>query len=80
MTWQHYVLSVAGVSKMSAPDLLLVIDRTHKYLICSGDPPEVALVMAQAASFLVLNSALPRMSIKTGKMFVSMTLWNQRAN
>jgi hypothetical protein len=30
-------------------------------------------VIAQAASFLVLNSALPRMSIKTGKMLVSIT-------
>lgn len=43
-------------------------------LICSGVPPEVALVMAQAASFLVLNSAFCRMSIRTGKMLASMTV------
>lgn len=31
--------------------------------------------MAHAASFLVLNSALLRISISTGKMFASMTDW-----
>ena len=43
-------------------------------LICSGVPPEVALVMAHAASFLVLNSAFCRMSISTGKMLASITV------
>ena len=43
-------------------------------LICSGVPPEVALVMAQAASFLVLNSAFCRMSMSTGKMLASITV------
>ena len=43
-------------------------------LICSGVPPEVALVMAQAASFLVRNSAFCRISISTGKMFASITV------
>lgn len=43
-------------------------------LICSGVPPDVALVMAQAASFLVLNSAFCRISISTGKMLASITV------
>lgn len=43
-------------------------------LICSGVPPDVALVIAQAASFLVLNSAFCRISIRTGKMLASMTV------
>ena len=54
-------------SNVSAPT-----DDDH-YLICSGRPPEVALVMAQAASFLVLNSALPKMSISVGMMLASIT-------
>lgn len=47
------------------------------YLICSGVPPDVALVMAQAASFLVRNSAFWRISINTGKIFASMTAWER---
>jgi len=43
------------------------------YLICSGDPPDVAFVMAQAASLRVLKSARPRMSINTGKILASIT-------
>ena len=46
------------------------------YLICSGEPPDVALVMAQAASFRVLNSAFPRMSMRTGKMLALITAWS----
>ena len=38
-------------------------------------PPEVAFVIAQAASFRVLNSARDKMSIKTGKTLASMTAW-----
>ena len=38
-------------------------------------PPDVALVIAQAASFRVLNSARDKMSIKTGKTLASMTAW-----
>ena len=38
-------------------------------------PPELVFVIAQAASFLVLNSAFPRMSIKAGKMLACMTAW-----
>ncbi len=33
------------------------------------------MVIAQAASFRVLNSALPRISMSTGKMLLSMTAW-----
>lgn len=51
----------------------------REYLICSGVPPDVALVMAQAASFLVRNSAFCRISISTGKMLASMTAWEERA-
>lgn len=47
------------------------------YLICSGVPPDVALVMAHAASFLVRNSAFWRISINTGKIFASMTAWER---
>lgn len=43
-------------------------------LICSGVPPDVAFVMAQAASFLVLNSAFCRISMRTGKMLASITV------
>lgn len=50
------------------------------YRICSGEPPDVALVMAQAASLRVLNSALPRMSISTGKMLASITHWRKHKN
>ena len=46
------------------------------YLICSGEPPEVAFVIAHAASFLVLKSARPKISISTGKIFASITAWN----
>lgn len=41
-------------------------------------PPDVALVIAQAASFLVLNSALLKISIKTGKMFASITVCKEQ--
>lgn len=45
------------------------------YLICACVPPLVALVMAQAASLRVLNSAWRRMSMSAGKMSASMTAW-----
>ena len=38
-------------------------------------PPDVALVMAQAASRLVLNSAWPRSWTSKGKMLASITAW-----
>lgn len=53
--------------------------RGHReYLICSGVPPDVAFVIAHAASFLVRNSAFCKISISTGKMFASMTAWGER--
>lgn len=52
--------------------------KVRPYLICSGVPPEVAFVMAQAASFLVRNSAFCRISINTGKMFASITACRAR--
>lgn len=53
--------------------------RSHQeHLICSGVPPDVAFVMAHAASFLVRNSAFCKISISTGKMFASMTAWGER--
>ena len=45
-----------------------------RYLICSGVPPDVALVTAHAASFLVLNSALLSISISIGIIFASITI------
>lgn len=60
------------------PDVLQE-EMPREYLICSGVPPDVALVMAQAASFLVRNSAFCRISISTGKMLASMTAWEERA-
>jgi hypothetical protein len=50
--------------------MLLQDDKGDNFL-----PPELVLVMAHAASFLVLNSPLPRMSIRTGKTLASMTAW-----
>lgn len=52
----------------------MTISQRTSDLICSGVPPEVALVMAQAASFLVLNSAFCRISIRTGKILASITV------
>ncbi len=44
-----------------------------KYRICSGVPPEVALDMAHAASFLISNSAFANNWIRGGIVFASMT-------
>lgn len=52
--------------------------RSLMYLICSGVPPLVALVMAHAASFLVRNSAFCKISINTGKMLASITACNEK--
>lgn len=49
------------------------------HLICSGVPPEVALVIAHAASFLVRNSAFCRISISTGNMLASITACNRKS-
>lgn len=78
--WRHMetCLYAAYMAKRLENDNALhVVDVTSTYLICSGDPPDVAFVMAQAASFRVLNSALPRISINTGKMLASITFWNK---
>lgn len=47
------------------------------YLICSAEPPDVALVMAQAASFLVRNSATCRIAIRGGSRPASITIWKK---
>lgn len=44
------------------------------HLICSAEPPEVALVMAQAASFLVRNSATCRIVMRGGSRLASITI------
>lgn len=49
-------------------------DLASTYLICSADPPEVAFVMAQAASFLVRNSAVCNILMRAGKMLASITV------
>ena len=54
-------------------DILNVFFQIY-HLICSGVPPDVALVTAQAASFLVLNSALLSISISIGIIFASITI------
>ena len=46
--------------------------------ICSGEPPEVAFVKAHAASLRVLNSAFPKISINTGNIFASITLYKKQ--
>ena len=38
----------------------------------------MAFVIAQAASFLVLNSALPKMSTRDGMMLASMTAYTDK--
>ena len=50
---------------------VLFYHLTH--FICSAVPPDVALVMAHAASFLVLNSALLRISTSIGIILLSIT-------
>lgn len=45
------------------------------YLICSAEPPEVALVMAHAASFLVRNSATCRIVMSGGSRPASITIY-----
>jgi hypothetical protein len=44
-------------------------------LICWGLPPEVALLIAHAASFRMSNSALVRSWMRGGMMLFSMTAW-----
>ena len=53
-----------------------LVQWTHR--ICAGVPPEVALVMAHAASFLVRNSAFWRISMSTGKMLASITFYKEK--
>lgn len=55
-----------------------LVDDTRSYLICLLVPPEVAFVIAQAASFRVLNSALQRISTRAGMMFESITPWSDK--
>lgn len=47
------------------------------HLICSAEPPEVALVMAQAASFLVRNSATCRIVMRGCRRSASITIYKQ---
>ena len=46
-----------------------------RYLICSWVPPLVALEMAQAASFLMSNSAVAKRWMSGGMMPASTTVW-----
>lgn len=52
--------------------------REDLHLICSAEPPEVALVMAQAASFLVRNSATCRIVMRGCRRSASITIYKQR--
>lgn len=63
-----------GSSKEMGVGMEWLVRRTAPtYLICSEVPPDVAFVIAQAASFLVRNSAFCKISISTGKILASMT-------
>mmetsp|Transcript_15555 Transcript_15555/g.45006 ORF Transcript_15555/g.45006 Transcript_15555/m.45006 type:complete len:228 (+) Transcript_15555:746-1429(+) len=62
----------------------LTVRRSHRgrmqpcwtrNLIWAALPPEVALLMAQAASLRISNSALARSWIRGGMMLLSMTAW-----
>ena len=46
-----------------------------RYLICSGEPPDVAFEIDHAASFLMSNSAVARSWTSGGMMFASITAW-----
>lgn len=61
----------------NCPQVSLALGR-GAHLICSAEPPEVALVMAQAASFLVRNSATCRIVIRGGSRPASITIWGAR--
>lgn len=68
-----------------APEKKTILHSTHfhpaanhkltKYLICSAVPLLVAFVIAHAASFLVLKSAVWSMVIKTENILASITAW-----
>jgi len=53
----------------------LIVFCWTRYLSCSGDPPEVVLEMAQAASFLISNSAFVSNWISGGIIPASTTAW-----
>lgn len=73
------LLVLAVPIKTKLPYIQISLKRSpREYLICSGVPPDVAFVIAHAASFLVRNSAFCKISISTGKMFASMTAWGER--
>ena len=59
--------------QISGKQFLYLCFITKTNLICSAVPPDVALVMAHAASFLVLNSALLRISTNIGIILASIT-------
>mmetsp|Transcript_5160 Transcript_5160/g.11211 ORF Transcript_5160/g.11211 Transcript_5160/m.11211 type:complete len:420 (-) Transcript_5160:345-1604(-) len=46
-----------------------------RYLICSGEPPEVAFEIDHAASFRMSNSAVASRCTSGGMMFASITDW-----
>mmetsp|Transcript_14385 Transcript_14385/g.35664 ORF Transcript_14385/g.35664 Transcript_14385/m.35664 type:complete len:234 (+) Transcript_14385:196-897(+) len=46
-----------------------------RYLICSGEPPEVAFEIDHAASFLMSNSAVASRCTSGGMMLASITAW-----
>lgn len=75
--WTKNHLEFSENHEQRRPHISLQMLGKESYLICSGVPPDVALVMAQAASFLVRNSAFWRISINTGKILASMTAWKR---
>mmetsp|Transcript_45701 Transcript_45701/g.148557 ORF Transcript_45701/g.148557 Transcript_45701/m.148557 type:complete len:377 (-) Transcript_45701:232-1362(-) len=64
-----------GSLQMSRSQSGLMHPCVTRYLICSVEPPLVALEMDQAASFLMSNSAVASSSTRGGMMLDSMTAW-----
>ncbi len=77
---QATVQWVLGCSTVHHTGCILCLKRHQQwsYLICSAEPPEVALVMAQAASFLVRNSATCRIVMRGGSRPASITIYDKK--
>ena len=61
--------------KVSILQTLVLRGRSCTYLSCSGLPPDVAFVIAQAASFLILKSEVVKSRMIWGKIFDSIACW-----
>ena len=57
----------------------MVNEQLHAYLICSLVPPEVAFVIAHAASFRVLKSADANICTKQGIILLSIMACEEKS-